>query len=64
MRCSGIGAWDNYPGLILAAERERRESQREAVLFLIMPLLTAFPSALLTARICAAEFSLFLDSIA
>jgi hypothetical protein len=49
---------------ILATERERRESQRDAVLFLIMPLLTAFPSALLTARICREVFSPSLDAIA
>ncbi len=47
-----------------AAERARRDSQRAAVLFLIMRLLTAFPSALLTARICSAAASPFLESIA
>ena len=34
-----------------AAERESRESQREAVLRLTIPLLTACPNARLTARI-------------
>jgi hypothetical protein len=34
-----------------AAERDSRESQREAVLRLMIPLLTAFPKARLTARI-------------
>ena len=34
---------------IRAAERDRRESQRDAVLFLMIPLLAALPSALLTA---------------
>jgi hypothetical protein len=36
---------------VRAAERASRESQRDAVLRLIMPLLTAFPKALLTALI-------------
>jgi hypothetical protein len=33
------------------AARDSRESQREAVLRLMIPLLTAFPKARLTARI-------------
>jgi hypothetical protein len=33
------------------AERDKRASQRDAVLRLIMPLLTAFPKARLTALI-------------
>jgi len=33
------------------AERDSRESQREAVLRLMIPLLTAFPKARLTTRI-------------
>jgi hypothetical protein len=33
-------------------ERESRDSQREAVLLLRVPLLTALLNALLTARIC------------
>lgn len=47
-----------------AADLDRRESQREAVFFSRMPLLTALPKALFTARICAATSSLFLAAIA
>lgn len=44
--------------------RDSRDNQRDAVFFLMMPLLTALPSALLTARSWIDTASTFFDSIA
>jgi hypothetical protein len=46
------------------ADRDKRASQREAVFRLIIPLLTAFPKARLTARISAENTSGFLPAMA
>lgn len=46
------------------ADRDKRASQRDAVFRLIIPLLTAFPRARLTALISAENTSGFLAAIA
>jgi len=46
------------------ADRDNRDSQRDAVLRVIVPLLTALPKAWLTALIWAETLSGFFDSIA
>ena len=53
----------SQPAETAVVARDSRESQREAVLCLMMPLLTAWPRALLTSRICIWAFSELLASI-
>lgn len=50
--------------LRVAAERDKRDSQRDAVLRLMMPLTTAFPSALSTLRSCVEAASASFVAIA